>query len=320
MTVVLAIETSCDETACALFDSTHGLLDERLYSQWRQHAAYGGVVPEIASRDHLRRLLPMIDELLAGKPRPTAIAYTEGPGLAAALLTGAATAQGLAFAWQLPIIAVNHLEGHLLSPLLLPAPPPFPYVALLISGGHTQLWWVGGGGNYRLLGETLDDAAGEAFDKSAVLLGQGYPGGAKIEQLARNGKEGSLKLPSPAQNLYNFSFSGLKTAVRRVVGIYSAADIAAAFQRAVATGLAQQLQRAVTNCKVSHAVIVGGVAQNRYLYKMLAAAAAAAGAKCVTPHKRHCGDNAAMIAVAASLSTFRPAGAFDINPRYQPTG
>ena len=320
--LVFAIETSCDETACALYDSQRGLLGESVYSQWRRHAAYGGVVPEVAARDHLHRLLRLADELLTTAPRPDCIAYTAGPGLAAALLTGAATAQALAFAWQLPVVAVNHLTGHLLSPLLLPRPPPFPYVALLLSGGHTQLWLVRDGTHYQLLGETLDDAAGEAFDKSAVLLGLGYPGGAKLERLAASAGNHppALTLPSPAQNRYDFSFSGLKSAMRRTVEKgYPAAALAAAFQQAVAAGLAQQLRHALADYACPRAVIVGGVAQNRYLYRALTAAAAAEQAICLTPKKQHCGDNAAMIALAATYGEPQTAGRFDIYPRWQPT-
>ena len=319
MAVILAIETSCDETACALLDSERGLLAEQIYSQWRRHAAYGGVVPEMASRDHLARLLPMVDAILKEQPRPTAIAYTAGPGLAGALLTGAATAQALALAWRLPVIAVNHLAGHLLSPLLLATPPIFPYLALLVSGGHTQLWLVEGGAQYRCLGDTLDDAAGEAFDKSAVLLGLGYPGGARLERLAATGNESALTLPSPAQNRYDFSFSGLKTAVRRAVDKgYQKADIAAAFQRAVAHGLARQVRQAVADCGVTQVAVVGGVAQNKYLYQVLAAACAEQQAACIAPHKRHCGDNAAMIAVAARYGEPTAAGGFDVYPRWNP--
>ena len=210
--IIFAVETSCDETACALYGTKSGLLGERLYSQWRRHAAYGGVVPELASRDHLRRLLPLCDELLrrAGA-RPTLVAYTRGPGLAGALLAGAATAQTLAVAWRLPVVGVNHLEGHLLSPLLLRVPPDFPYVALLVSGGHSQLWLVRGRGRYFLLGETFDDSAGEAFDKVAVLLGLKYPGGAALEKLAATSTGGGdARLPSPAQREFDFSFSGVK--------------------------------------------------------------------------------------------------------------
>ena len=285
MAVFFALETSCDETACALFDTARGLLGERVFSQWRRHAAYGGVVPELASRDHLRRLLPLIDDLLRGQPRPTAVAYTAGPGLASALLTGAATAQALAFAWELPVVAVNHLTGHLLSPLLLPDPPPFPYVALLVSGGHTQLWQVESGNTQHLLGATLDDAAGEAFDKSAVLLGLGYPGGARLERLAAKGDAAALTLPSPAQGKCDFSFSGLKTAVRRATEAeqHTAADIAAVFQQAAAAGLARQFGNAIRRCKVGQAVVVGGVAQNRHLQRVLKETAEGAGAQFHAP-------------------------------------
>lgn len=320
MPLIFAIESSCDETACALYDSDRKhLLAHRIHSQWRRHAPYGGIVPELASRDHLRRLLPMAHDILSRHPPPDAIAYTAGPGLAGALLAGATTAQALAFAWNLPVIPTNHLEGHLLSPHLLAAPPPFPYIALLASGGHTQLWRVRAPGDYHLMGDTMDDACGEAFDKSATLLGLGYPGGARLEQLAKRGTPTALTLPSPAQNAYDFSFSGLKTAVRRAVQQgHAAADIAAAFQHAVSDGLTRQLRRAIAAHGARHAAIVGGVAQNRHLQTALIAAAATQNAACHIPHPHHCGDNAAMIAVAAAHHSPIPAGGFDIHPRWDP--
>ena len=318
--IIFAIETSCDETACALYAVGRGLLAERIYSQWRRHAAYGGIVPEIASRDHLKRLLAMTADLLAESPSPTHIAYTRGPGLAGALLAGAATAEALAYAWRLPVIAVNHLEGHLLSPLLTAPDLSFPYTALLVSGGHSQLWRVHRRGHYERLGQTLDDAAGEAFDKSAVLLGLGYPGGARLEKLAAQGDATTVALPSPAQKRFDFSFSGLKTAVRRCLesGV-AAADIAASFQSTVAAGLAKQCGTALAESGDRTLVAVGGVAQNDTIARHLQAVAERYGADFIRPALRHCGDNAAMIAVAAVHGDERPAGAFDIAPNEQPT-
>ena len=318
--IIFAVETSCDETACALYGTKSGLLGERLYSQWRRHAAYGGVVPELASRDHLRRLLPLCDELLrrAGA-RPTLVAYTRGPGLAGALLAGAATAQTLAVAWRLPVVGVNHLEGHLLSPLLLRVPPDFPYVALLVSGGHSQLWLVRGRGRYFLLGETFDDSAGEAFDKVAVLLGLKYPGGAALEKLAATSTGGGdARLPSPAQREFDFSFSGLKTAAGRLVGVHPPADIAAAFQRAAAEGLARQAKNALRRAGMSRLAAVGGVAQNAFVAARLRDAAESCGGTLWRPPLRHCGDNAAMIAVAAAHQEGGAPGGFDVLPRWRP--
>ena len=318
--LIFAVETSCDETACALYDSERGIIAERIYSQWRRHAAYGGIVPEIASRDHLRKLLLLADDMLQ-QQRPTVIAYTHGPGLAGALLAGAATAQALAFAWQIPVVAVNHLEGHLLSPLLSAAGREeslFPYVALLASGGHTQLWLVRRRGCYRLLGETFDDAAGEAFDKTAVLLGLGYPGGARLEKLAATGNGEGIKLPSPAQNDFDFSFSGLKTAVRRLSHNHAAADVAAAFQQAAAQGMARQCSKALHHTTAGCLAVVGGVAQNAHVAACLRDVSKRHNAVFVQPHKRHCGDNAAMIAIAAMHQKRIAAGAFNVNPRAQP--
>ena len=243
--LVLGIETSCDESGVALYDTQRGLLGHRLHSQVAMHADYGGVVPELASRDHIRRVLPLTRQLLADCKLALAdldaIAYTQGPGLAGALLVGASIAHGLAYALDIPSVGIHHLEGHLLSPLLADPAPTFPFVALLVSGGHTQLMRVGGVGDYELLGETVDDAAGEAFDKTAKLLGLGYPGGPQIAALAELGKAGKFKLPRPMLNSgdFNFSFSGLKTAALTVVrgrtmSESDKADLAAEFQAAAA--------------------------------------------------------------------------------------
>ncbi len=315
---ILAIETSCDETACALYNTEQGLLSECVYSQWKTHSLYGGVVPEIASRDHLQRLLRLIDSMPINKYPPTAIAYTSGPGLAGALLTGAATAESLAMAWQCGVIPINHLEGHLLSPLINNPTLKFPYIALLVSGGHTQIYNVHEPNNYQLLGETLDDAAGEAFDKSAILLGLRYPGGKQLEILARNGNPNAIAFSTPNQDKFNFSFSGLKSAVRREINKYSNEDIAASFQQVVAKGLAKQVANALqlTDCKTVCAV--GGVAQNKVIGTALQLTAASFNAEFFLPYKKHCSDNAAMIAIAATFKSDSPTGhGFDVHPRWQ---
>ena len=321
--IILAFETSCDETACALYSPSLGLLGERIYSQWRRHAPYGGVVPELASRDHLRRALPLADDLLrATAARPTHVAYTRGPGLASALLTGASVAAGLSFSWNLPLIGVNHLAGHLLSPLLAHPDFTFPYLALLVSGGHTQLWRVDSPDDLSLLGETLDDAAGEAFDKTALLLGLGYPGGAALEKLARRG-DICYHLPSPAQPHFNFSFSGIKTAVRRLTEKLAPLDdnkrasIAASFQAASATGMAKQTEAALTACGINRLAVVGGVAQNKVVLSVLRETCARLGVELCHPPPHHCGDNAAMIALAAACQNLpiENNGRFLVNPR-----
>ena len=262
--LVLGVESSCDETGVALYDSVHGLLAHALYSQIAMHNDYGGVVPELASRDHIRRVLPLTRQVLAESGRTLAdidgIAYTQGPGLAGALLVGAGMARALAFALNIPAVGVHHLEGHMLSPLISDTPPEFPFVALLVSGGHTQLMLVSGVGRYTLLGETLDDAAGEAFDKTAQLLGLGYPGGPALSKLAATGDAGRFTLPRPMLNSgdFDFSFSGLKTAVLtlvRKVGLDEAADIAAAFQAAAVEVL---VSKSLAACAHSGASAAGG--------------------------------------------------------------
>ena len=338
--LILAVETSCDETACALLADGR-IVGEKVHSQRRRHRPFGGVVPELASRDHLRRLLPMIDELLRESPSPpTHYAYTAGPGLAGSLLAGAAVANALAFAAGRPAMAINHLAGHLLSPQLSRPDFTFPYLTLLVSGGHTQLWETRGAEDFVLLGQTLDDAAGEAFDKTAVLLGLGYPGGAALEKLAAEGDGSRFPLPSPLQPNCNFSFSGLKTAVRRLVQKESAAaesqsakkesptmrhlraDIAASFQRAAAEGLARQTAAAAKKIGAKRIAVVGGVAQNNETWRRLQHHCPAADLH--RPRPSHCGDNAAMIALAAFLQ-LRQRGqkkstslAFAISPRWQP--
>ena len=309
--VVLGIETSCDETGVALYDTRRGLLAHALHTQVAMHADYGGVVPELASRDHIRRLLPLTRQILAESGMEIAsieaIAYTEGPGLAGALLVGAATAHGLAYALGVPAIGVHHLEGHLLSPLLATPAPEFPFVALLVSGGHTQLMRVGGVGDYTLLGETVDDAAGEAFDKSAKLLGLGYPGGPAIAQLAAEGRPGQFKLPRPmlASGDLNFSFSGLKTAVltaarAQPLDTQARADLAAEVQAAIVDVLIAKSLAALDQTDLTRLVVAGGVGANRRLRAELTTQAQRTGCTVYYPDLEFCTDNGAMIAFAGA--------------------
>jgi len=309
--VVLGIETSCDETGVALYDTGRGLLSHALHSQVAMHADYGGVVPELASRDHIRRLIPLTRRILAESgleiSAVDAVAYTQGPGLAGALLVGAAAAHGLAYALGIPAIGLHHLEGHLLSPLLATPAPEFPFVALLVSGGHTQLMRVGGVGDYILLGETVDDAAGEAFDKTAKLLGLGYPGGPAIARLAEQGTPGRIKLPRPmlASGDLNFSFSGLKTAVltaarARPLDSQARADLAAEVQAAIVEVLIAKALSALDQTDLSRLVVAGGVGANRMLRRELTAKAARAGYTVYYPDLEFCTDNGAMIAFAGA--------------------
>lgn len=309
---VMGIESSCDETAVAVYDTEQGLLSHRLYSQVAMHQAYGGVVPELASRDHIRRLLPLIRETLAdaksGRSSIDAVAYTAGPGLIGALLVGAGFAQALAYAWGKPAIGVHHLEGHLLAPLLEPSAPAFPFLALLVSGGHTQLVDVAGLGRYRILGDTLDDAAGEAFDKTAKMLGLPYPGGAALAALAEGGRSGQFLFPRPMLDRpgLSFSFSGLKTAALvalrgRVLDDQSRADIARGFQEAVVDTLAEKSRRALVATGHRRLVVAGGVGANRKLRERLAAIAADNSAELYFPRPEFCTDNGAMIALAGAL-------------------
>jgi N6-L-threonylcarbamoyladenine synthase len=332
--IVLGIETSCDETGVALYDTRRGLLAHALYSQVAMHAEYGGVVPELASRDHVRRLLPLIRTALKQAAVSVAsvdgIAFTQGPGLAGALLVGASTAHGLAYALGVPVIGVHHLEGHLLSPLLADPAPDFPFVALLVSGGHSQLMGVTGVGNYELLGETVDDAAGEAFDKSAKLLGLGYPGGPALAVLADRGRTGRFKLPRPmiASGDLNFSFSGLKTAVLTIVRNQTLdeaarADLAAEVQAAIVEVLIAKSLAALEITNVPRLVVAGGVGANRSLRTALTARADALGYRVYYPPLEFCTDNGAMIAFAGALRLARgiePADAqrlsFSVRPRW----
>lgn len=307
---ILGVESSCDETGLAVYDTQAGLLAHAIHSQVAMHADYGGVVPELASRDHIRRVIPLTRSVMqqAGLALSDldAVAYTQGPGLAGALLVGASFANALAAALAIPSIGVHHLEGHLLSPLLATPRPAFPFVALLVSGGHTQLMRVDGVGRYQLLGETLDDAAGEAFDKTAQLLGLGYPGGPALSQLADTGQATRFKLPRPMLNSgdLDFSFSGLKTAVlmlSKKEAVSARADIAAAFQVAVVEVLAAKCKAALKQTRLQRLVVAGGVGANRALRQRLNEEAAQHRFEVFYPPLELCTDNGAMIAFAGAL-------------------
>ena len=309
---VLGIETSCDETGVAIYDTDAGLLAHGLHSQIDLHAAYGGVVPELASRDHIRRLPLLIKQTLRdaglGAGDVDAVAYTSGPGLAGALLVGASVAESFAMARGIPALPVHHLEGHLLSPMLSADPPAFPFVALLVSGGHTQLMRVRGVGDYALLGESVDDAAGEAFDKTAKLLGLGYPGGPQLAKLAEQGVAGRFRLPRPMLHSgdLDFSFSGLKTAVLNVVSApgwnpADMADLAAEFQQAVVEVLCAKSLAALKKVGLKTLVVAGGVGANLQVRAVLDAAVSGRGGRVHYPEPALCTDNGAMIAFAGAL-------------------
>ncbi|GLS25638.1 tRNA (adenosine(37)-N6)-threonylcarbamoyltransferase complex transferase subunit TsaD [Marinibactrum halimedae] len=311
---VLGIETSCDETGVAIYDSEQGLLADALYSQVKLHAEYGGVVPELASRDHVRKLLPMIESVLKQADLTTGhidgIAYTSGPGLIGALMVGACFGRSLAYAWGKPAIGVHHMEGHLLAPMLEDNPPEFPFVALLVSGGHTQLVQVEAIGQYRLLGESLDDAAGEAFDKAAKMLDLDYPGGPHIARLAESGTSGRFTFPRPMVDRpgLDFSFSGLKTFTLNTVAAHAlddglpddqtCADIAHAFQEAVVQTLAIKCRRALSETGYKTLVIAGGVSANIRLRDVLVKELARVGGSVFYARHQFCTDNGAMIAYA----------------------
>jgi N6-L-threonylcarbamoyladenine synthase len=335
--IVLGVESSCDETGLALYDTDRGLLSHALHSQVAMHEEYGGVVPELASRDHIRRAIPLLEQVLqaaAIEPaRIDAIAYTQGPGLAGALLVGSSIACSLGMALDKPVLGVHHLEGHLLSPLLASEPPEFPFVALLVSGGHTQLMRVDGVGQYELLGETLDDAAGEAFDKSAKLLGLGYPGGPAISRLAEFGDPEAYKLPRPMLHSkdLNFSFSGLKTAVLTVVKKNEGAanvceqdkaNIARGFVDAIVDVLTAKCLAALKQTGLKRLVIAGGVGANQQLRASLNAAAAKKKFRVYYPELEFCTDNGAMIAFAGAMRLqINPQAAqreyaFNVRPRW----
>lgn len=332
--LILGIETSCDETGLALYDSADGLLSHALHSQVELHAMYGGVVPELASRDHVRRLMPLLDLVLerAGCVLPDldGVAYTRGPGLAGALLVGAGVARALAWALDRPALGIHHMEAHLLAPRLEPDPPAFPFVALLVSGGHTMLVQVAGVGRYRLLGESVDDAAGEAFDKTAKLLGLGYPGGPALERLAADGDAGRFRLPRPMTDRpgLDFSFSGLKTQARTLIRQHgdepgAAAAIAVAFQDAVADTLAIKCRRALAEAGAERLVVSGGVSANAAIRQRLDDTAAAAGARAYYPRLELCTDNGAMVAYAGwcRMRHGQHDGLdFDVRPRWSLDG
>lgn len=331
--LILGIESSCDETGVALYDSERGLVAHALHSQVAMHAEYGGVVPELASRDHIRRVVPLLREVANQSGQSLAaidaIAYTQGPGLAGALLVGSAFAEALGLALNKPVLPVHHLEGHLLSPLLSADPPEFPFVALLVSGGHTQLMRVTGVGEYEILGETLDDAAGEAFDKSAKLLGLPYPGGALLSKLAESGDPEAFKLPRPMLHSGNldFSFSGLKTAVLNLVRQHPAGDaafkanVARAFQEAIVEVLVKKSLQALKQTGMQRLVVAGGVGANRQLRQQLNREMEKRRWRVHYPELEFCTDNGAMIALAGALRLqagkhSKPAGAFAVRPRW----
>jgi N6-L-threonylcarbamoyladenine synthase len=335
---VLGIETSCDETGLAVYDTERGLVAHALHSQVAMHEAYGGVVPELASRDHVRRVVPLAQKVLAEAGLALAdldgIACTTGPGLAGALLVGASVAHALGFALGKPVVDVHHLEGHLLSPLLADPRPTFPFVALLVSGGHTQFHEVAGVGRYRLLGESQDDAAGEAFDKTAKLLGLGYPGGPALARLAEGGRAGAVSLPRPMHDSgdLDMSFSGLKTAVLTLVRREAAAgtlddarkaDIAREFQAAVVDVLVGKALHALAATGHARLVVAGGVGANRELRARLSAAVRGRNGEIYFPDPAFCTDNGAMIALAGALrlASVRPGdGAFSVRPRWDLAG
>ena len=308
---VLGLETSCDDTGVAVYDADRGLLAHCLYSQTALHSEYGGVVPELASRDHIRKALPLVRAVLgeaATVPQQlSGVAYTAGPGLAGALLVGAALGRSLAYAWGIPAIGVHHMEGHLLSPMLEADPPAFPFLALLVSGGHTLLADVQAVGRYLILGESLDDAVGEAFDKTAKLLGLGYPGGPAIAQAAQSGRPGRYTFPRPMLEHpgLDFSFSGLKTAVAHAAGAgldaQTVADIAYAFQEAAVETLTVKCRRALAQTGHGRLVVAGGVSANRRLRESLDAMAGDTAVRVYYPRPEFCTDNGAMIAYAGCL-------------------
>jgi N6-L-threonylcarbamoyladenine synthase len=329
--LVLGIESSCDETGVALYDTRGGLLADALHSQIALHEAYGGVVPELASRDHIRRVVPLIRQTLKQADKTLtdldAVAYTAGPGLAGALLVGASVAEALALALDVPAVGVHHLEGHLLSPLLGDPPPTFPFVALLVSGGHSQFMAVRDVGQYALLGETVDDAAGEAFDKTAQLLGLSYPGGPALSRLAETGNPQRFALPRPMMHSgdLNLSFSGLKTAVSMLVKAHQPEDypdIAASFEAAVVDVLCHKAREALAQTGMKQLVVAGGVGANRRLRAALTLQVEKQGGQVAFPPLRLCTDNGAMIAYAGALHLQRQIhrtpsdGTFAVHPRW----
>lgn len=310
--IVLGIESSCDETGIALYDTAVGLRGDVLYSQAEMHAQYGGVVPELASRDHIQRVVPLIDKLLRetgiSSEQIGGVAYTAGPGLMGALMVGACVGRSLAYSWGVPAVEVHHMEGHLLAPLLEEKRPEFPFIALLVSGGHTQLIRVDGIGRYQMVGESIDDAAGEAFDKTAKLLGLGYPGGPALSELAKQGDPERFHFPRPMVDRpgLDFSFSGLKTYARNTLQQNSddpaiGPDVARAFEDAVADTLAIKCRRALRESELRRLVVAGGVSANRKIRQRLAEIAEKEGGEAFFPRLDFCTDNGAMIAFAGAL-------------------
>jgi N6-L-threonylcarbamoyladenine synthase len=326
---VLGIETSCDDTGVAIYDSEAGLLSHALYSQIEIHREYGGVVPELAARDHIRKVIPLVDAVLnkanCEASSITGIAYTSGPGLAGALLAGSAVAKGLAFAWNVPTVGVHHMEGHMLAPMLEDNAPEFPFVALLVSGGHTLLAEVKGIGEYTILGQTLDDAVGEAFDKTAKILGLGYPGGPAISQAALTGDPSRFKFPRPMVNRpgVDFSYSGLKTSALNTVEKHdldqqTIADIAYAFQEAAVETLVVKSKRALLQTGAKRLVVAGGVSANIRLREQLTTMANKHSAEVFYPRTEFCTDNGAMIAFAGAQRLHQANAdlSFQVKPRW----
>lgn len=327
---ILGIETSCDDTGVAIYDSERGLLAHALYSQIKTHREYGGVVPELAARDHVRKVIPLVDVVL--KKADTlatqldGVAYTSGPGLAGALLAGSAVAKGLAFGWGVPAVGIHHMEGHMLAPMLEENAPEFPFIALLVSGGHTLLAKVEGIGEYQILGQTLDDAVGEAFDKTAKILGLGYPGGPAVAKAALHGNDGRFQFPRPMLDRpgLDFSYSGLKTSVLTTVekmgqlSEQDVADVALAFQQAAIEALVVKCKRAMQQTGVHRLVVAGGVGANLHLRAELAVLADQMHAELFYPRIEFCTDNGAMIALAGAqrLHQADASLAFQVRPRW----
>lgn len=331
---ILGIETSCDETGIAVFDSDAGIIANLLHTQTDIHSAYGGVVPELASRDHILRIIPMIQSVMEKAGLTSAdingIAYTSGPGLIGALLTGAAVGRSLAYAWGVPAVGIHHMEAHLLAPMLEAEAPDYPFLALLVSGGHTQIIQVDAPGQYRLLGESVDDAVGEAFDKTAKMLGLGYPGGAALSELAESGNPSRFSFPRPMTDRpgLDFSFSGLKTAsvnALKQAGMddQTRADIARAFVDAAVETLVIKCRRALQQTNIRTLVAAGGVSANKQLRKALAVMATEMGGRVFYPRPEFCTDNGAMIAYAGYLRLSSGQSeplAFAAHPRWELTG
>jgi len=326
---VLGIETSCDDTGVAIYDSQQGLLAHALYSQIETHREYGGVVPELAARDHIRKVVPLVDAVLekaeCTKQSIDGVAYTSGPGLAGALLAGSAVAKGLAFAWNVPAIGVHHMEGHMLAPMLEDRAPEFPFVALLVSGGHTLLAQVSGIGEYKILGQTLDDAVGEAFDKTAKILGLAYPGGPAIAKAAENGDASRFNFPRPMTDRpgMDFSYSGLKTSAlntadKNELDPQTVSDIACAFQEAAVDTLVIKSRRALQAADCERLVVAGGVGANLHLREQLGVMADDENYQVYYPRIEFCTDNGAMIALAGSYRMHQATGdlAFQVKPRW----